>query len=180
MLETRSEDAGTSPAPPGSLEAIFVAKESALLRYAQRLVRHEEAAQDIVQEAFMKLHAEFAAVRQPEAWLYRTTHNLALNHLRARQKTDPQPGEVAAAELADAQPLPDEHIERMEAIGQTRLCLAALDPRRQELLRLKFEEDLSYQEISQRTRLTPGNVGYLLHHALKDLAAALKKTGVLP
>ena len=66
----------------------------------------------------------------------------------------------------------------MEAIGQTRLSLDALDPRSRELVRLKFEEGLSYKEISQRANLTMSNVGYLLHHALKDLAAALKKAGV--
>jgi RNA polymerase sigma-70 factor (ECF subfamily) len=45
---------------------------------------------------------------------------------------------------------------------------------------LKFDEDLSYKEISERTRLSISNVGYLLHHALKDMAAELKKTGVIP
>jgi RNA polymerase sigma-70 factor (ECF subfamily) len=67
----------------------------------------------------------------------------------------------------------------MEAIGQTRLCLDVLDPRCRELIRLKFEEGLSYKEISERTKISISNVGYLLHHALKDLAVALKKAGVM-
>ncbi len=180
MSGTKSDDADAKAAPPESLESIFLAQESALLLYARRLVRNDETAQDIVQEAFMKLQAGFATVRQPHAWLYRTVHNLAMNHLRAGRKIVPYEADVSEQKgVTDAQPLPDEHIERMEAIGQTRLCLNALDQRSQELLRLKFTEDLSYKEISARTNLSISNVGYLLHHALKNLAAELAKAGVI-
>jgi RNA polymerase sigma-70 factor (ECF subfamily) len=44
-------------------------------------------------------------------------------------------------------------------------------------LQLKFNDDLSYKEISARTGLTVGHVGYLLHHALKAMAAELAKIG---
>ena len=180
MPEMRSEDAGLKSAPPDSLESLYAAQESALLGYAQSLVHQNETAQDIVQEAFMRLHADFDAVRQPQAWLYRTVHNLALNHLRAGRKiVHFAPEESERAELCDAQPLPDEYLEKMEAIGQARLSLEGLDPRSRELVRLKFQDGLSYKEISQRTSLSLSNVGYLLHHALKDLAAALKKAGVM-
>ena len=81
---------------------------------------------------------------------------------------------------ADPQPLPDEQIARWEGIGLVRLSLASLDDRSRELIRLKFNEELSYKEISARTNLTISHVGYLLHHALKDLADALKRAGVMP
>jgi len=124
--------------------------------------------------------AEFDTVRQPQAWLYRTVHNLALNHLRAGRKIVPLLAEASESiELCDAQPLPDEYLEKMEAIGATRLSLDVLDARSRELIRLKFEEGLSYKEISERTGLSMSNVGYLLHHALKDLAETLKKAGVM-
>jgi len=48
------------------------------------------------------------------------------------------------------------------------------------LVRLKFEDDLSYKEISARTGLSIGNVGYVLHHALKAIADELAKSGVIP
>jgi RNA polymerase sigma-70 factor (ECF subfamily) len=181
MSRTKSDDVDAKSASPDSLESLFVAQESALLLYANKLVKHDETAQDIVQEAFLKLHAGFDTVRQPRAWLYRTVHNLAVNRLRAERRTVPLEVEDAErVELSDTQPLPDEQLQRMEAVGQTRLCLDALEARSRELIRLKFDEDLSYKEISERTRLSISNVGYLLHHALKDLAAELKKTGVIP
>jgi RNA polymerase sigma factor (sigma-70 family) len=182
MAETKSDDARKSAAPPDTLESLYAAQESALLMYARQLVNHDgDIAQDIVQEAFMRLHTEFATVERPQAWLYRTVHNLALNHVRDGRRIVPlaDPGE-AAPDALDAQPLPDEYLARMEAIGQTRLCLNELAPRVRELVRLKFEDDLSYKEISERTQISIGNVGYLLHHALKDLAGALKRAGVMP
>src|SRR5438105_7232769 len=180
MPETKSEDADITSAPLDSLESLYDAHESALLAYALSLLKNNDAAQDIVQEAFMKLHADFDTVRQPQAWLFRTVHNLALNHLRASRKIVPIAAEeFAQGELCDSQPLPDEYLEKMEAIGQARLSLRVLDPRSRELIRLKFEEGLSYKEISERTSLSISNVGYLLHHALKDLAAALTKAGVM-
>lgn len=183
MPEMKSDDADVNGAPLDSIESLYGAQESSLLAYAQSLVKQNETAQDIVQEAFMRLHADFKSVRQPQAWLYRTVHNLALNHLRAGRKIVPMNQDTADqthAELADGQPLPDEYLAKMEAIGQARLSLEILDPRSRELIRLKFEEGLSYKEISQRANLSMSNVGYLLHHALKDLAAALRKAGVIP
>jgi RNA polymerase sigma factor (sigma-70 family) len=179
MSETQSDDAGPSPAPPDSIEQLYAAQETPLLLYALKLVnRDTETAQDIVQEAFLRLHPLFDSVRQPQAWLYRTVHNLAMNHLRAGRKVVRMTPDDTAPEAVDVQPLPDEYLERMEAIGQARICLGELDERSRELVRLKFEEGLSYKEISERTNLTMGNVGYLLHHALKTLGDALQRAGV--
>jgi RNA polymerase sigma-70 factor (ECF subfamily) len=177
--------ASESSAGGETIEALFAALESPLLAYARRLLREPVAAEDVVQEAFMRLHCQFEEVRTPRAWLYRTVHNLALNHQRAAGKVVPLPspndaGDPPLADAADVQPLPDEQIIRLEGIGLVRLSLAVLDERSRELVRLKFHEDLSYAEISERTGLKSGHVGYLLHHALKAIAAELSKTGVLP
>ena len=47
--------------------------------------------------------------------------------------------------------------------------LAALPPNQREVVRLKFQNQLSYREISNLTRLTETNIGFLLHTALKTL-----------
>jgi DNA-directed RNA polymerase specialized sigma24 family protein len=62
------------------------------------------AAEDLVQEAFMKLQAQFKEVREPRRWLYRTVHNLALNHQRQARKIvplEPTARGRLAAETAD-------------------------------------------------------------------------------
>ncbi len=184
MAAAKSDDAAQAPGW-GTMEELFAALESPLLGYALRIVGDRSTAEDLVQEAFMKLHAQFEDVREPERWLYRTVHNMALNHRRDSAKTvsvNPQPehseDSSASFDSADTQPLPDEQIARMEGIGLVRLSLKTLDERSREIVHLKFNEDLSYAEISKRTGLKTGHVGYLLHHALKTIAAELAKTGM--
>src|SRR5712671_3366209 len=80
-----------SAEPPGwpTIEELFAALESPLLSYALRLVGQLSVAEDLVQEAFMRLHAQFDEVREPKRWLYRTVHNLALNQRRDANKIVP-------------------------------------------------------------------------------------------
>jgi RNA polymerase sigma-70 factor (ECF subfamily) len=65
-------------------------------------------------------------------------------------------------------------------VGLVRLSLETLDERSREVVRLKFNEDLSYKEIAKRTGLSTSHVGYHLHHALKAIAAELARTGLVP
>jgi RNA polymerase sigma factor (sigma-70 family) len=178
-----SQPEKTSAQSPETIEELFVALESPLLSYALRLTGERPVAEDLVQEAFMKLHAQFAEVREPRRWLYRTVHNAALNLRRKSSRTvSLQPhsneGDAPTPDLQDPQPLPDEQIARIEGIGLVRLSLNTLDERSREVVRLKFNEDLSYAEISQRMGLKVGHVGYLLHYAIKKVATELAKTGV--
>jgi RNA polymerase sigma factor (sigma-70 family) len=185
MAVMRPDDASTKSPGWGTVEEVFFALEAPLLSYALRLTGENELAEDVVQEAFMKLHAQFEQVHEPRRWLYRTVHNLALNHRRQRAKVVSldRPAEADAPdhrEATDPMLMPDEQIARWEGIGLVRLSLETLDERSRELIRLKFNEDLSYKEISARTGLKAGHVGYLLHHALKAVAAELAKTGGAP
>jgi len=82
-------------------------------------------------------------------------------------------------EAADPDLLPDEQIVRWEGIGLVRLSLESLDERSRRVVQLKFEENLSYREISERLGLSPSNVGYLLHHALKTMASELARSGLI-
>lgn len=176
----------SAPAARETIEELFTALESPLLSYAQRLTGAFAAAEDVVQDAFMKLHAQFDEVREPRRWLYRTVHNLSINHRRRSAKIVALPDEAensssqASAETADTQSLPDETIARWEGIGLVRLSLETLDERSRELIRLKFNDELSYREIAQRTGLKIGHVGYILHHALKGIADELARNGVVP
>ena len=47
--------------------------------------------------------------------------------------------------------------------------LKSLPERDQEIVRLKFQQNLSYRQIADILNISEGNVGYILHHALKTL-----------
>jgi RNA polymerase sigma-70 factor (ECF subfamily) len=158
----------------GSLVALFESEEGALLAFATGLVRRQSVGEELVQDAFLKLHEVWGQVENPRGWLYRSVRNMALNYLRDHRH---ETGLEAAGEPA-AEGRPDEELGRMEAIGMVRLLLAGMAAEDQELIRLKYGEDLKYGEISKRTGLGVGNVGYKLHHLLKGLADALRHAGI--
>jgi RNA polymerase sigma factor (sigma-70 family) len=184
MAVMRPEPTSAEPSEPETIEELFSTLESPLLSYALRLVGELSIAEDMVQEAFMRLHAQFDEVREPRRWLYRTVHNLSLNHRRDNGKIVsleiPSDEGTHSKETADPQPLPDEQIARLEGIGLVRLSLEILDERSRMVIQLKFNEGLSYKEISARTGLAVGHVGYLLHHALKAVGDELARNGVVP
>ena len=187
MAVMRPDQASAESPKWETIEELFAALEAPLLGYGLRLTGELGLAEDVVQEAFMKLHSQFKEVRAPRRWLYRTVHNLALNQRRRTAKivslnavTDESENSPVTADTADPAPLPDEQIIRMEGIGQVRLSLETLDERSRELIRLKFTDELSYRDISARTGISVSNVGYILHNALKNIAGELAKTGVVP
>ena len=158
-----------------TLRQVFETEESPLLRYAYGLLGQRETAQDIVQEAFLKLHAHWDDVVNPRAWLFRSIRNLALNHLRDHRR---ETSTDLINELPSDAPDPDQSLGRLEALGTLQLLLSELDPADRTLISLKYHENLKYDQISQRTGLSIGNVGYKLHHALKNLADSLRRLGI--
>ena len=176
-------DAGCDPVIPQrtpmeekpTLPEVFAAEESPLLRYAFGLVGQRETAEDLVQDAFLKLHSHWGDVTNPRAWLFRSIHNLALNHLRDHKR---EVRNEFTAEMASESPDPEQSLGRLEAAGTLQLLVSELDPDDRRLIALKYRENLKYDQISEQTGLSIGNVGYKLHHLLKNLAESLRRLGI--
>ena len=169
----RSSDTMTENKP--SIRDIFDSEESALLRFAYGICGQRETAEDIVQEAFSRLHEHWDEVQNPLAWLYRSIRNLALNHIRDHRKESPmQDGE----EWQSESPMASEVLGKMEAVGVLRMLMADMHDEDRNIIDLKYQRQMSYEDISKRTGLTVSNVGYKLHHLLKNLADSLRRMGV--
>lgn len=166
-----------------SLVALFRALESPLLGFAYQMMKDEQLAQDIVQEAFLRLQSHLAEVEQPKAWLYTTVRHMAIDQLRRNRKVVPFASNADGADCQemdppDAAPTPDEHADTHERVGLLRVCLERLAPRERTLVQLKFVEELSYKEIAAKMGMTVSHVGYQLHHTLKALELELREEGV--
>ena len=83
--------------------------------------------------------------------------------------TDEVQSRTSSAEAA-----PDLHCERTDSAGQILRLLSLLPESQQTVIRLRFQNGLSYREISTTTGLTVNHVGVLLHTGLKTLRERLQ------
>lgn len=156
--------------------------ETALLRYATRILRNATAAQDVVQNVFIKLFQGWAAGLEPNAylksWLYRVTHNEAVDLIRResrRQQLHERQAEAPEAACADGVHGGSDD-ERRQAVL---LHLGRLSAPEQQVVLLRMDQGLSYREIAEVMTCSEGYVGTLLHHAVRKLGTSLKKAGVV-
>lgn len=77
--------------------------------------------------------------------------------------------EEGVATVSSPQLPPPEQAEQTELAGHVLQMLARLPDNQQEVIRLKFQQGLSYKEISSVTGLSVTNVGFLIHTGLKRL-----------
>jgi RNA polymerase sigma-70 factor (ECF subfamily) len=154
--------------------------EGPLLRYATRLLGEPERARDVVQDTFTKL------CRQPPdrvdghvaEWLFTVCRRGALDVLRKEGRMN-RFAEGEAERLVSADPVPAARVEHDEAWQQVVSLLDRLPHNQQEVVRLKFQEGFSYKEIASITRLSVGNVGFLLHTAIVTLRREMTRAGAL-
>jgi len=145
--------------------------QAPLLRYATRLLGGDaDRARDVVQDTFVRLMAQPAAAVDGHVaeWLFTVCRNRALDVLRKEGRMKRfEEGQVER--LTTAEPLPGRTLERAEQHAEVLRLIGRLPPNQQEVVRLKFQNGFSYQEISRITDLSVGNVGFILHTAIKAL-----------
>jgi RNA polymerase sigma-70 factor (ECF subfamily) len=145
--------------------------EIPLVQFATRITGDRERARDIVQETFVQFERNGGRAStngEPATWLFTVCRNRALNVCR-KEKRMLFLEENAIESRADEQPLPREQLEQKEAAGFLLRIVGTLPPRQQEAIQLKFQNDLSYQQIAEITKTTANNVGVLIHTGLKTL-----------
>jgi RNA polymerase sigma-70 factor (ECF subfamily) len=161
------------------MEAVVTEHEAALLRYASSLLRDTHAAQDVVQNVFIKLYAEWTTHSKPtealRAWLFRVTHNEAIDALRRTKRL-----EFLHLKHAKEQPAAVVSSPEDGRIEQVMEAIKRLDVSEQQIVLLRLQEGLSYQEIAGITGRSEGNVGCILHHAVKKLGRLVQKDAATP
>jgi RNA polymerase sigma factor (sigma-70 family) len=153
-----------------SIRQAITLYEGPLLRYAQRLIKDLDLARDVVQETFLTLCRQENRTLESrlKEWLYLTCRNRALDLMRKEKRMQPLSKEQTQLSIASG-PRPDEIATRSDQSEQASQIIAALPSRQQEIIRLKFQSGLSYNEISRIMDLSISNVGVILHGAIKKI-----------
>src|SRR5690606_31936428 len=164
--------AGTRPPTTGiDLDGLFRAHATPLLRLAVVLTGDQRLAEDLVQDAFVRLHRAGArpATGSELAYLRRTVVNLSHGHhrrLRVARSHPPDPPRVEVAAEVDA----------VRHDGQRRVLAAvrALPRRQRDCVVLHYSADLTDAEIADALGITAGSVKTHLHRARAALAHVLE------
>ncbi len=184
IFPIKTMPASSSPRPssklgqPLTLRELFDTEETPLLRYAFSLTGRRAIAEEIVQEVFLQLHTHWEDVDQPRAWLFRSVRNRSYNHQRDHKREILTDDDQSSQSVDAEDEAPDALLLRMEAAGYLRLIVEELDEVDRQLVELKYFDDLKYRDISDQTGLSISNVGYRLHHILKELAEKLRQLGI--
>lgn len=154
--------------------------EAPLTRYAYGITGDLERARDVVQDTFLKLCSQSPARLDGyvERWLFKVCRNRALDvrtkEARGRSLEDRRPEDRVSPD-----PLPSAQLEAHEGLSRILEGLKKLPPDQREVIRLKFQNEMSYREISEITGHSVSNVGFLLHRGLRSLRRMLA-TGAQP
>ncbi len=176
-MENTVQDASVVGADDDArMEVLMQAYEAPLLRYATRLLGNPAAAQDVVQTALIRFVGHWQGDWQPsdalKNWLYRVTHNEAVNHIRRESRRQDLHEKAAAEQVITAGEGTDSTAERQALVLS---LLHKLKPHERQVVLLRLQEGLSYAQIADVTGRSQGNVGNILHHAVIRLADGLAK-----
>jgi len=153
----------------------------AIYRLCLRFLNNQSEAEDAVQDIFVKIHhslADFKGRSKLATWIYRISVNHCLNLKRKRRLASFLNLEFLDAfhpAHADSAPDPQQALEQDESEKLLRQAIQKLPSRQRLALILSRYEGKSYQEIAEVMACSIPAVEACLHHAKKNLAAALKK-----
>jgi RNA polymerase sigma-70 factor (ECF subfamily) len=179
MLRVRDDE-------PGAFEELVEQYQHRLVAVMNHLVGHPQEAEDLAQEAFLRVYRARKKYRPRSkfsTWLFTIANNLALNTLRARQRKP-----VVPLPAQDSGPLgprpaeqlvPDRGTGPMQKVQNQELCqvirraLDGLNDRQRMAVVLNKFEDMGYAEIAEVMGLTTKAVKSLLSRARENLRVAL-------
>ncbi len=153
-----------------ALRVIYESECPAMIGVALRIVKRRELAEEVVQEAYVKIwrnaHRYDPGLGPPKAWLYAIVRNQALNVLRDGRRedlVDEMPEDMGSAIEAY------QAIERLPDASALRRCLEGLEPRRRTSLVMAYVDGFSHGEIAGRLAVPLGTVKAWIRRSLVAL-----------
>ena len=148
----------------------------AVWRTVRCLLGNEADARDCYQTVFLEVF-QFSREEQVEDWaklLKRIARMRALDLLRQRYRRAAHVDSAATTEEAMSRlPSPENELEAAEAADRLRACLALLSQQQAEVFVMRYVEQLSYDQIAERTGSNRNAVGVMLNRARKQLRRLL-------
>lgn len=183
MIDDIADAGAPESVAPGDAVAfarVYRAYLNPLCRFVYSYVKSWETAKDIVEEVFLQVWTRLHAI-QPggnlKAYLYTTARNQAIKHLRheqveTRHRLAHHPAEVLGREPA-LPPEADERVASGELAAILQRAIDALPPRQREVILLKWERQVTHEEIAGILGISPKTVTEHFRRAVEYLRRVL-------
>jgi RNA polymerase sigma-70 factor (ECF subfamily) len=148
-----------------------------LFGLALGIVRNRAAAEDVVQEAFIKAYKNLKGFRGDSSvytWLYRIAVNTAHNQVRRERRPGKVDFEEVAPVIAAKDPNPADRAANSELGEAIDGAIQRLPRRQREVFILHYFERMTHREIADVLGVTEGAVKASFFHAIQKLKGALK------
>lgn len=173
----KNQDSDQShPEELGSFEELMLPHLDAAHNLARWLLRNQQDAQDVVQEAYLRAFKSFGGFRgsNGRAWLLTIVRNTAYTLLKKNSAIDlTTPFDEEIHGTRDESHTPVAFLEQIEDAELIRKAINGLPPEFREILILRHQEGLSYKEIAEVAQIPPGTVMSRLARARNKLKEGL-------
>jgi RNA polymerase sigma-70 factor (ECF subfamily) len=157
-----------------ALAEIYDSYAEAIYRYLYRYLGDAHLAEDLTSEVFVRLLQVLDTSRAPrdqlKGWLYRVAHNLAMDWFRQQAKGETLP---LYEELVSDSQSPAIWMEEHQDQYRLRQAIRQLTPSQQQVILLRFGEDLKIKQVSQLMDKSEGSIKLIQFRAVKRLRKIL-------
>jgi RNA polymerase sigma-70 factor (ECF subfamily) len=153
----------------------------------RRMVRTDEDAQDLAQEAFIRAFKnlkQFDPDRRFSSWLFRIANNLCIDHYRRRKLSTVPMVRSPDGESEETWEFPDDSPDPAQAFSdreRSRRLLAAVEslpPTYRAVILLRHQQGLAYEEIAESLDVPLGTIKARIHRAHRLLKEKLVRQGL--
>lgn len=145
---------------------------SRVFAYIYGRVHNPSLAEDLVSEVFERAFLKADSLRNDDAfgtWIFTIARNVVTSHGRRRSREQTDTNSEALSSVASAAASVESQVLQQEAVATLMQYVRRLPQREQEILSLKFDAELSNQQIARILSLSEGNVRVILFRSLRKL-----------
>lgn len=153
-----------------------------VFNYLYRMTQNHEVSEEMAQEAFVKAYKNlksFDKNRSFKPWILRIASNAAISELRKQSKVVSLNALEEEGQWGEADHQPQENIdvqlERKLSSEEVMKVLGHLDEKYQQVLLLRYQQELSYDEISQALNIPLNTVRTWIKRGLEKLKTEIAK-----